>query len=537
MVRCPKCEGKLIWDIEAQVLRCAVCGDTVKASVVAAEERLILESKSSGEYTGTEYPNPEDLIPIEDRGVSVTIHTCSVCGGKIVADYDEILTKCVLCGADADFSDQTVSVHRPDRLIPFKITKEQCIERYRELAGRNIYLPSELVRRSREDGFRPLYMPFRTFDFKRDSDCRFLGTVADRVYGGSVILTDYTVKGHVKSSFKGLSETAMKCMLTSVGKQIVPFSEIESVPYEECYLNGYCAGIPDSDSEEAGRKLGRVETELVLDEAAKEFRDIGFDREKTKAKLMETDDERIMTEQINMFPVWILSQRKGKRVNYAMVNGQTGKVSADLPASKWKVSFFSALAALPFAFLFYFSDKMSPFFLSLFAVWAALVMSWIHMEDVKDIFQRKTGLALPGGYSGRWVSSVILAYGGAVLMLWRVSPWAEEADYYGYPDSLWVYVLFCILCAVVIVFCILEKQNRYQAVEDIADQFVLYLLFGVCVVISLAILCGASGILLYLLGAAAIVTDVFAAILSVDTHNVLDSVKPKLLPAKGGEEK
>ena len=122
-------------------------------------------------------------------------------------------------------------------------------------------------------------------------------------------------------------------------------------------------------------------------------------------------------------------------------------------------------------------------------------------------------------------------------MLWRVSPWAKEADYYGYPDSLWVYVVFCILCAVVIVFRILEKQNRYQAVEDIANQFVLYLLFGVCAVISIAILCGASGILLYLLGAAAIGTDVFAAVLSVDTHNVLDSVKPKLLPAKGGEEK
>ena len=48
-----------------------------------------------------------------------------------------------------------------------------------------------------------------------------------------------------------------------------------------------------------------------------------------------------------MFPVWFLSYRNKDRVAYATVNGQTGKVVADLPISVGKFLLGSLIVAIP----------------------------------------------------------------------------------------------------------------------------------------------------------------------------------------------
>lgn len=48
-----------------------------------------------------------------------------------------------------------------------------------------------------------------------------------------------------------------------------------------------------------------------------------------------------------LYPVWFLSYRNRDRVAYATVNGQTGKVSADLPVSIGRYFAGSALLAVP----------------------------------------------------------------------------------------------------------------------------------------------------------------------------------------------
>lgn len=48
-----------------------------------------------------------------------------------------------------------------------------------------------------------------------------------------------------------------------------------------------------------------------------------------------------------MYPVWFLSYRNGDRVAYATVNGQTGKVVADMPLDTRKYLLASLLLFLP----------------------------------------------------------------------------------------------------------------------------------------------------------------------------------------------
>ena len=53
-----------------------------------------------------------------------------------------------------------------------------------------------------------------------------------------------------------------------------------------------------------------------------------------------------------LFPVWFLTWRNKDRVAYAIVNGETGKVSADIPIDYWKYIFGTGIvAAILFAIM------------------------------------------------------------------------------------------------------------------------------------------------------------------------------------------
>lgn len=56
---------------------------------------------------------------------------------------------------------------------------------------------------------------------------------------------------------------------------------------------------------------------------------------------------KVVAQDRTMFPVWFLSYRNKDRVAYATVNGQTGKVAADLPVSLMRYFIGSVILAIP----------------------------------------------------------------------------------------------------------------------------------------------------------------------------------------------
>ena len=80
-----------------------------------------------------------------------------------------------------------------------------------------------------------------------------------------------------------------------------------------------------------------------------------------------------------MFPVWFLSYRNKDRVAYATVNGQTGKVVADLPISVGKFLLGSLIAAIPVYILLCLLTVLTPgMTLTIVGVLAIIAISVTH---------------------------------------------------------------------------------------------------------------------------------------------------------------
>ena len=86
-----------------------------------------------------------------------------------------------------------------------------------------------------------------------------------------------------------------------------------------------------------------------------------------------------------MFPVWFLSYRNKDRVAYATVNGQTGKVVADLPVDLRKYFAGSILLAIPLFVLLNLFLTLTPGNLLLFIICLAAFTLILYYAEMKAI--------------------------------------------------------------------------------------------------------------------------------------------------------
>ncbi|MBO4696797.1 MAG: hypothetical protein J5643_05910 [Lachnospiraceae bacterium] len=531
MLKCPKCSGKLVYDIASKGMLCSACGQLyVGRELEGFKHEARMQKKL--EDLMIEIQGAEGLIPAEDRGIKVFIYTCPDCGREIVSDSAEELKGCSFCGSPKQLQGRDSAIHRPSGIIPFKITKEECMKRYNKFVRRHIYRPSGLIRKDHKDGFRPIYMPFRSYSFAREGRFTFKGVTRTEGEQNAVITTYYTVLGKLKSNFTGLTTPGTEVMYNLVAEQIEPFHDEEAIPFEENYLAGFYAAMENYDQIAARQKMAKYEPELILREARGVFADVGLNESHARKQLIGQEQSNVSAEeQVHLTPVWYMPYRMGDRISYAMVNGQTGKVAADLPVSKWKVLFYSLIAAVPLFFLFRLTGKTTPSFVFFLISLAAMIMSWVYSTETRDTYRKQVGYLIPSVFQKPVdIASWCVAGLGAVLLFTYGHPewFVPLSGYSAGTVSAVLRIIVCLLSSGLVTYRFWEVLDRYTAVSDL--QYTKPNI--ICVVISwlatvLYCLNLPKSIVFYILAYAAAAYLVIAEIYLIDTHNSINTTKIK----------
>ncbi len=89
-----------------------------------------------------------------------------------------------------------------------------------------------------------------------------------------------------------------------------------------------------------------------------------------------------------MYPVWFMSYRKGDRIAYATVNGQTGKVTADIPVDIKKYTIGSVLLAIPIFIFLNLFFTIKPALLLRHSTLLAAGAIFLHLWEIVKIYHR-----------------------------------------------------------------------------------------------------------------------------------------------------
>jgi DNA-directed RNA polymerase subunit RPC12/RpoP len=325
---CPQCGADIVWHPGAARLRCDYCGfarEVAPSDDSAVRERPLAE----------ELARPRDL----GWGISRKRYRCATCGAIETVEPGIAATRCAFCGTpsviEAPARDDLV---RPAGVLPFRVSRQQALERFRAWLGSLWFRPSDLRQRAELDGsMQGVYVPFWTFDAATVS--RWRAEAGTRRGSGRNARVDWRpVAGTLEHLFDDLPVPGSTGLAGGEAQALEPFPTAELVPYDPGYLAGFVAEEYQRPLDAAWRDA-RARMEAILREACR----AEVPGDLCRNLRVETTWSALAVKS-GLLPVWIAAYRYGgKRFGY-LVNGATGKATGSAPWSWLKIGL--ALAAV-----------------------------------------------------------------------------------------------------------------------------------------------------------------------------------------------
>lgn len=391
MYQCRNCGGNLRFDIPSQRLKCPYCSsdfDCYELEEVVADSGLYQHSSVSG---------PEDAAAGEEGTYEISVFSCPACGGEIVSSDQSVSEFCTYCGQSVVLERKMRREKRPKKIIPFQKTVEDCRNAYVKKLRGSFFAPGYLKNPDFLEKFRGIYIPYWSYSFYHKGRVKVTGKKEYR--SGDYDVTEYyDVTGDVDASYEGIVFDASSSFSDELGESVAPFDPAGFQDFVPSYLSGFYGDVAD------------VSSDIYLDDANVIANDrtlstISDDPVGGKYTLSESSSVKSMNQKLHtkigepeaaMLPIWFLTWRNKDRVAYMTVNGQTGKVAADIPIDLKKYILGSLLFAVPLYFLintfFFFLPSTILFIAGLFAFITSLIYSEeMHSIDSRDKKEKDRG--------------------------------------------------------------------------------------------------------------------------------------------------
>lgn len=328
MIKCPSCGAGLRFDVASQKAVCDYC-------------RSSFEPASLNDNTN------EDAKT--ERMYDSFVYICPSCGAELsTTDKNDAVGFCPYCGGSSMIFDKIRREWKPDYVIPFKITKEDCKKAYVKEVKRHPFVSKKYRDPQLIESFRGIYMPYWDYHASVKGSFKLEGRTAERAIGGNYYAYDtYDVLGEMNSELSGYSHDASVAFDDYLSEKLAPFNSEQHTAFSPAYMGGFYAESGDAeeldyvqiaDDEMRAYTAEKLNKNSSISGAVSKLK-IHLDKSRTKVPLRVTHSQR------TLYPVWFMSYRLGDKITYAAVNGQTGKVCADLPLSPLKI----LLAALGIA--------------------------------------------------------------------------------------------------------------------------------------------------------------------------------------------
>ena len=322
---CPCCGAPLAFSGESGRLECAACGNSYEPETLE-----MLNASESGEQISFE--RPKEGFRAEE---GVQAYLCKNCGAELITEDTTTAAECPYCGSPTILPDRIEGSVKPEKVVPFTVTKEQAQKQFEEYFKGKRLLPNVFLdSRNRIAEIRRLYVPYWLFS----CDAR-----ADMVYDAEKIRTEqkgeweitrtkhYLVRRKGGMRFENIPVDGSVKMDNKLTESLEPYDLSAAIPFQSAILAGAMADHADVDCDACEKRaVERVERSVeqaMLDTV----RDYDTVSERSR---------HIVTERGGatpaLLPVWLMTTvKEGKTYTFA-VNGQTGKLTCDVPADKKK---------------------------------------------------------------------------------------------------------------------------------------------------------------------------------------------------------
>ena len=319
--KCRACGAPLAFDGASGKLKCDFCGSSFDPSEYELQDQAPEEKTSEEGQWGV--------------AEGMKAYVCPSCGAELICDDSTAATSCPYCGNNAVMPGQFSGIHKPEYILPFKITKDQAMKALKEHYKGKFLLPKAFKTENQVKKIQGVYVPFWLFDRDAEGSAEYEATKSQSHREGDYVLTEtehYRVRRAGNISFRKIPVDASSKMPDDYMDSIEPYHYDELKEFSAAYMPGYLADKYDVERKDAsGRADLRCENSL---ESALKNTITGYSTVNLEKKQIHVKPRQA---HYAMLPVWLLSTKWRDKIYLFAINGQTGKLVGDLPEDKGKL--------------------------------------------------------------------------------------------------------------------------------------------------------------------------------------------------------
>ena len=325
--QCPCCGAPLAYGAQSGKLECASCGNHYELDALEA-----LNGPQAGETIQFDMSAPTfDAV----EAAQMRSYICQGCGAELMTEETTTATECPYCGSAMVLPERIDGAVKPELVIPFTVTKEQAQQQFvRYFKGKKLLPNVFLNTRNRIAEMRKIYVPYWLFDcrtggstvydaqkkyIRREGDCEVTYTEHYIVTRAGVMdFAHIPVDGSVKLDNK-------------ITESLEPYDLSAAVPFVPAVLAGAIsdhADVESTDCEERIRQRVENSMEQMLRSTVTSYTSVAL-----RKKEYHTEEAKVTPV---LMPVWLLTTEKEGITYTFAINGQTGKLTCDVPVDPKK---------------------------------------------------------------------------------------------------------------------------------------------------------------------------------------------------------
>ena len=324
---CPCCGAPLSFSGESGKLECASCGNSYELDAIQA-----LTSAESVDRL--EFENQAESFDASEAA-QMQAYICKGCGAELLTEDTTTATECPYCGSPTILPERIEGGVKPEKVIPFKVTKEEAQKQFEEYFKGKRLLPNVFLQsRNRIAEMRKLYVPYWLFDCDAQADIVYDAEKRNTERRGDWEITRtryYLVRRSGRMGFDSIPVDGSEKLDDRITESLEPYDLSAAVPFQPAVLAGALADQADVEAKDCEKRaVERVETSV-----SQAMRDTvnGYSSVSERSRSIYSENGRATPV---LMPVWLITtQKEGKTYTFA-INGQSGKLTCDVPADTKK---------------------------------------------------------------------------------------------------------------------------------------------------------------------------------------------------------
>ncbi|MBE5800825.1 MAG: TFIIB-type zinc ribbon-containing protein [Clostridiales bacterium] len=331
--KCDSCGAYLNFDPESQKWKCPFCGS------IFAEGDVIPEQQEET------VPEEEAAQESQQASSSQVVYRCQSCGSEIMTDETTVATHCYYCHSPVVLQGKMTDDLKPDKVLPFTVSKEKAVETFMNWAKGKKYVPENFFQETQVQQMTGVYYPHFVTECTVDGSFQGEGTRSDITTAGNYIITHthhFRMRREGRLTFRNIMRPALQKANRKLSDGIHPFPLEKSKNFSDAYLTGFLAERRDIAKEDIrsdieGEVSNYVQPMLIDGHGYQTCRG------STSTRLSSINSQYVL------LPTWVLTYPNSKNPDdpyYFAMNGCTGEICGKLPVDKKKLLRNAALLAL-----------------------------------------------------------------------------------------------------------------------------------------------------------------------------------------------